>query len=215
MRELVFDCMKLYPRSFVKERQKFLFKVQDDLKTATPPVYIEAGMITPNYFQKIRSEILKDLTCTRKIPQKISPILEKIDNENSVAIHIRRGDYLSAKVNNKYPIYGMKYVDEAINILERLESNLTYFIFTDDPKWAKNNIKVDQEITIVSRKSILPWLDMELMSKCKHNIISNSTFSWWAAYRNLNPNKKIICPKKWRNDRKDISDLILSDWIAI
>ena len=96
----------------------------------------------------------------------------------------------------------------------RYASKEMSYIFSDDMDWVKNNISISNALYIDWNKSENSWQDMYLMSQCKHNIIANSTFSWWGAWLNQNPNKLIIAPKKFLNTI-ETPDLIPSDWIKL
>ena len=106
------------------------------------------------------------------------------------------------------------YYKKAIDFLQNKEKDLYFYIFSDDMDWVKNNISISNALYIDWNKSENSWQDMYLMSQCKHNIIANSTFSWWGAWLNQNPNKLIIAPKKFLNTI-ETPDLIPSDWIKL
>ena len=95
--------------------------------------------------------------------------------------------------------------------------NTHFFIFSDDLDWARDNLDfIDNKTFVELEKNIPDHEDMYLMSQCKHNIIANSSFSWWGAWLNQNPDKKIIAPKKWVNDlSRDTTDLIPKTWLRL
>lgn len=151
----------------------------------------------------------------QELDDKNKLILDDIINSNSIAVHARKGDY------SKYPNYffqanWMNYYGIAIQyILKNVEERpLKFFIFSDDIEWCKKNFMIP--CTYIENKGSDSWKDMLLMSSCKHNITVNSTFSWWAAWLNKNPNKVVITPKHWVMDRNIDSSLItLDNWIKI
>jgi len=135
----------------------------------------------------------------------------KITQSNSVSLHVRRGDYLGK--NNQY-VLPLEYYINALKILSLLKGNYVVFVFSDDIAWCKEYFPNFYFVQLDD------YLELELMSCCKHNIIANSTFSWWAAYLNNNSNKIVIAPKKWvaRKKDQDLIDrkrLILHDWIKL
>ena len=139
-------------------------------------------------------------------------IKEKILNSNAVSIGIRRGDYV--KLGNI--VCGMEYYKKSINLMNKKIDSPIYYIFSDDIEWCKKNIEISTEHHFVKQNKDTPFENMELMSLCKHNIISNSTYDWWGAMLNKNNQKIIICPKIWMP--KDIEirkNLIPSEWIKI
>lgn len=124
----------------------------------------------------------------------------KMKSENSIAIHFRKGkDYLTySKFQNTCTI---EYYRAAINIIRSHVKNPIFYVFTDNKEWVEENFH-DVEYTIINHNPAIGWgnhFDLQLMSCCKHNIIANSTYSWWGAYLNSNPNKIVISPKYWFN----------------
>ena len=135
--------------------------------------------------------------------------------KNSISIHIRRGDYLHPKFNHLYGnICTIEYYKEAITILQQKYANLHFYIFSDDISWVKENLPIVPSTYIDWNKKEDSWQDMYLMSQCKHNIIANSSFSWWGAWLNNNPNKTVICPSRFMNLNQQ-SDIVPEDWIQI
>lgn len=131
--------------------------------------------------------------------QSISDWSEKIEKSNSVAIHLRRGDF----VKMGYAICSDDYYKRAIEIIESKVSNPFYFIFSDDTEYASKLFdKIENKEIVIGNTREKSYLDMYLMSKCKHNIIANSTFSYWPALLNLNEEKIIIRPKMQTPDRE-------------
>ena len=128
-------------------------------------------------------------------------------NLEIVSIHVRRGDYI--KLQNYHLLLPKKYYDKAISLFK----DCFFIIFSDDIEWCKLNIN---SINVYFSECNQDYIDLFLMSKCHHNIISNSSFSWWGAYLNKNINKKVVCPSKWfakLGPKKH--DLILDDWLII
>lgn len=166
------------------------------------------------YFETIQNKIREAFTFSKhKMPKEYDDCLDKVQNTESVSMHIRRGDY----VNN--PMYtdicNDAYYERAVSIIREHKPNTKLFIFSNDPewcreKWGNNCIVVD---AFHGENS---YMDMALMSQCKHNIIANSSFSWWGAWLNTNPHKLVVAPKKWFNlDGADDNDIVLEDWIKI
>lgn len=169
---------------------------------------------SPKYFDDFEQEIKNVFTFdTSKLNPKSAELEAKLNNLESVSLHIRRGDYLSNSAFSM--ICTPAYYREAIRILEeRVKKNLHYIVFSDDIQWAKKNVSV-QNVTYVDwNTGSDSWQDMYLMSRCQHNIIANSTFSWWGGWLNLNPSKIVVCPDKILNNSNPI-DLYPADWIHI
>ena len=113
-------------------------------------------------------------------------------------------------------MYSSDYYNKAINFISQKIKEPVFFVITDDTEWVKNNINIPYTVYYLSDKKLPDYEEIILMSKCKHNIIANSSFGWWGAWLNLNKEKTIIAPKKWFNtDYINTKDLIPKDWIII
>lgn len=167
-----------------------------------------------DYLDSIREElqhvfVFPDLTDARDLDMACL-----MEQSNSVSIHIRRGDYLLSKNSALHVIKGLDYYHHAIERMRRLVDNPTFFIFSDDPEWVKENLSLDQAHYINWHKQDTSYIDMQLMSLCKHNIIANSTFSFWGAWLNANKGKVVMAPQFWY-DRVETQSLVPHDWQII
>ncbi|MGY3211148.1 alpha-1,2-fucosyltransferase [Mucilaginibacter sp. HD30] len=141
--------------------------------------------------------------------------LDNIHHSNSVALHVRRGDYLNTE---NISIFGnistKKYFENAISIMNGSIDNPHYFVFSNDVEWVKVNLDIKNVTYVTNNSSKDSWKDMYLMTQCKHNIISNSTFSWWGAWLNSNEKKIVICPAKYLNN-DIVSEIYSPSWHKI
>lgn len=141
--------------------------------------------------------------------------LDLIENTESVAIHVRRGDYLQAPYK---AIYGNictdEYYKKALDIVKNKFKNPTYFVFSNDMEWVKNNLKLDNAYYVDCNIGVNSPIDMFLMSKTKGVILANSTFSFWGAQLN-NFAKVIVYPQKWINKPYEVPDIFKSNWFGI
>ena len=174
-----------------------------------------------DYFKDFSLQLRRDFTY-RILSSRNSKYEELIRKENSVSMHIRRGDYVSASLTNKiHGLLSLSYYKRAIEIINADQSNPKYFVFTDDPEWARENVPaILDEFTIVDGNlgEGNSWEDMCLISLCKHNILANSSFSWWGAWLNSNPDKKIVAPENWCLDKdlnKQTKNLVPPSWIRV
>lgn len=182
-------------------------------------LYLDGYWSDLRYFDSVQETIREIFTFPKFNDSKNINLFDKISNSLSVSIHIRRGD----KVNsNFHRIHSLDYYLPAINILKNLLNyeSIKFFVFSDDIDWTKENFKsIDADFKYVSwNKGENSFRDMQLMSLCKHNINAASSFSWWAAYLNKNPNKIVITPKNMLSDayhHLEDTGLIPSDWIQI
>ena len=161
---------------------------------------------------------IKDFTFQSPFSEKSRLISEEIKQLNSVSIHVRRTDYISnIPANNYHGTCNETYYIEAMKIIGKKISNPHFYIFSDEPEWFKANIKTNFQVTFVEHnKNEKSFEDMYLMSLCKHNIIANSSFSWWGAWLNSNENKQVIAPANWFQDKtKNTKDLLPETWIKL
>ncbi len=180
--------------------------------------YLDGFWQSERYFKPIEELLRNEFSVQTKLNEKNQHFLDKIKQTNSVAIHVRRGDYVHhPNANVHHGICSLLYYEQAIAHLKKTENDMSLFVFSDDLEWCKNNFKFDLPINFVdSNDASNAHFDMHLMKHCKNAIIANSSFSWWAAWLNANPKKIIVAPIKWFNDASiDTSDLIPETWIKI
>lgn len=152
------------------------------------------------YFEKYDAEIRKDFTVRSELTEHIRPFATTILNQNSVSLHIRRSDFASKKNVLLHGIIPIEYYTNAIKEIEKHVSDINLYVFSDDIQWARDNLATRLPITFASGSiTHSPVEDFYLMTCCRHNIIANSTFSWWSAYLNKNPGKIVVAPQKWYN----------------
>jgi len=202
-------------RNYIKEKTFLFDKNYLELKDN---VYLDGYWQTEKYFTENAENIRKLFRFRNPLDKKNGAIADLIKSANSIGVHIRRGDYISNPVTNKYHGFcGIDYIEKAINYIVGKISNPHFFVFSDDVEWCRNNLKAKFPILFVENNHREEsYKDMHLMSLCKHNIIANSSFSWWAAWLNANRNKIIIAPNKWfENNFTDTKDLIPENWIRI
>lgn len=163
------------------------------------------------YFKDIKSILQKEFELKSKIKSSHQKIINEMKEENSVAIHFRRGDYLNI---NKYSnICTDEYYKKAIKIINDKVENPMFYIFSDDIEYAKSNWNFGNNVKFIDEKNN-NYEDINLMKHCKHYIIANSSFSWWGQYLSQNENKIVIAPKKWYNNNHKV-DIYMEDWIKI
>lgn len=166
------------------------------------------------YFKPVKNKIREIFTFNlTNLNKKSLKYLLEIKRENSVSIHIRRGDYLIHS-DNYGNICTLEYYMKAMHYLYKKESNLIFYIFSDDIDWVKDNLKIPTSFIVDCNKGYDSWQDMCLMSHCKHNIIANSSFSWWGAWLNKNPYKIVVAPNKWNNNIS-MKDVIPVSWVRV
>lgn len=170
---------------------------------------------TEKYFQEIKSELHADFNFSRG-DSKFEKLKNKISSdERYISVHIRRGDYLKApEIYENLQL--TQYYKEAMKYMESQVDNPVYVYVSDDIQWVKANVNDKRGIFIDANMfdEYQDWYDMCLMSCCTNNIIANSSFSWWGAWLNRNPEKIVIAPKKWLNGC-DTPDIWCNGWIRM
>ena len=179
-------------------------------------IYLDGYWHGENYFKDIRKIIIKDFTVRCEPDKRNKSMLEKIENSNSIGVHIRRKDYVSNKKTNKvHGTCSLEYYYNAIKIIEKKVRNPEFFVFSDDPQWTKANLKLKHPTIYVDINGPEKgYEDLRLMSNCKHFIIANSSFSWWGAGLSNNPNKIICAPERWFVSA-DEGDIIPKSWVRV
>lgn len=158
-------------------------------------LYISGYFADEKYFIEIEDIIRKEFTLKKPLNIENEKVLSQIKNSNSISIHIRRGDYVK---NSFFAQIPLSYYRKAVDYMENNSPNSSYFIFSDDITWVKENLKIEQKTIFVDiNDATTDYMELMLMASCKHNIIANSTFSWWGAWLNNNSEKIIIAPKIW------------------
>ncbi len=193
------------------------FRFCEDILKIEQSCYLSGVWQSEKYFKNIEIVIKKGFTLKNKPTSETKDWIKKASECNSVSIHIRRGDYVGAqKTNQLHGSCSVEYYNQAVDLICKKVDDPIFFIFSDDIDWVKDNFKIHCPVVHVSDKMIPDYEELIIMSNCKHNIIANSSFSWWGAWLNENKDKIVIAPKKWFNVKNiNTDDLIPKSWLAI
>jgi hypothetical protein len=199
----------IYDKKILVENQ---FRYNQQYLAIAQNSYLWGYWQSAKYFSDVKERIMEDFTFKNKGFEKVErDVLERIERSNSVCLHIRRGDYIN---NPTHPLCELSYYEKAIELIKTRVDEPHFFIFSDDISWCKNNLNLNENFEFVTTDA--DWKDLRLMTYCKHNIIANSSFSWWGAYLGKFAHKIVISPKVWfSDDRLDITDLKPDNWISI
>jgi hypothetical protein len=178
-------------------------------------IYLHGWWQSEKYFSTIREILLEDFVLRIPMAGYQARVAEHIQSSNSIAMHVRRLDYVTNPRTRKF--HGQlptEYYREAAERIARQISNPVLFVFSDDPESVQRELDLPYEMIFVEKGSSESGAeDMILMSLCKHNIIANSSFSWWGAWLNRNPKKMVVGPSPWFANRKsDTSDVLPVSW---
>lgn len=180
--------------------------------------YLDGYWQSEKYFKHQEKLIRGDFTLKSTLDARSEKLAAEIRGCNSVSVHVRRGDYVSnSKALEVHGACPAEYYREAASMIRARVSDLHFFVFSDDPEWTRNNVRVGGSATYVTHNSAeRNYADLHLMSLCQHHIIANSSFSWWGAWLAVNPSKIVIAPKQWfQKAPHDTSDLIPDGWIRM
>lgn len=208
--ETVYAGLETFREQHVHVHPDF-FNIKDN-------TYIEGVFQSEQYFKEFEEEIRASFIFKTQPKEKNYTLLEKIKSVNSVSLHVRRGDYVSNPETQKtHGVCSLEYYKEAIDKIDSEVEKPYFFLFSDEPEWVQQNLEINHPFEIINHnKGENSFEDMRLMSNCQHNIIANSSFSWWGAWLNDNKNKIVIAPKEWYVDKQhDTSDIIPENWLKV
>lgn len=198
----------------IKENFNYNFN-NDYLCPSKGITFYFGGWHTEKYFSSIKDRIFTELNFN--LPKDAENVIHirEIALTSSVSIHVRRGDFLNSENINLFgEVCNNAYFEKAIELIKTKISHPHFFIFSNDMEWVKIHLPKENVTYITNNIGQDSWKDMYLMSLCKHNIISNSTFSWWGAWLNKNKDKIVISPSRFL--KNDIAtDVYPDSWIKL
>jgi len=213
-------CCKINPNtSGLKIINEKFFHYDNNLNISDN-ILLKGYWQSEKYFKEIKHILLNEITPKINLSNLFIKYKSKIESCESVSLHVRRGDYLTRGNLKFHGVCSLDYYNKAIQHIKERINNPVFFIFSDDINWVKGNLMINFEKYFISNYNIFDtqFDEFFLMSKCKHNIIANSTFSWWPAWINQNSNKIIIAPINWfseSNKNVNSNDLIPDNWVKL
>ncbi len=216
-----FILYKLIRKVFIKKRTMFANKIKfnydSEVFEDNNIILYDQCWTSYKFFESVEDEVRNLFVFPDLVGSKNKTIRDEIGVTESVSLHVRRGDYLNSPVLGG--VVGVSYYKQAIQLVYRKIKKPKFYIFSDDITWCKSELGIKKEDCkfIDWNKGDLSFQDMCLMSRCKHNIIANSSFSWWGAYLNSSKSKIVICPKYWAGKASgvELSDMNMPEWIEI
>jgi hypothetical protein len=188
-------------------------------------LYLEGFWQSERYFSAGADAIRRDFSFKTPPGPENQRVLAQMEAGTAVSVHIRRGDYVhNERTNSYHGICSLDYYDEAVATLAKRVPDPRLFVFSDDIAWVKEAWKVPYPVVYVAHnQGRSSWEDLRLMSRCRHHVIANSSFSWWGAWLNPDPAKLVVAPKHWLNPESywykeyNISDkdVVPSSWLTL
>lgn len=188
----------------------------DIVKVYKSHIYLDGFWQAFNYVEPVKDILSKELAFKHPLKTEQAGVMQQIRESQSVAIHIRRTDYINTTYGSNYYIsLSLEYYTQAIEIIRSKMDDPVFFVFSDDITWCKNHLNLHVPVTFVEN-SVDDIEDLKLMSACKHQITANSSFSWWGAWLNGNRDKIVVAPEKWfKLPKAGTEDLLPEDWIKV
>lgn len=168
---------------------------------------------SPQYLEGLTAELKTEFVCRMPATGKNADLLARISSCNAVCVHIRRGDYVIKQNRNTYLVCTPQYYENAAKEMLRRAPNAIFFVFSDDIQWVRENVAMDGTVVYVDYNNPA-FEDMRLMCACRHFILSNSTFSWWAQWLGDADDKIVVSPDRWTNQNQH-PELILQSFITM
>ena len=201
------------------KQTKYLLETRSDIvpeffNISAPNIYLDGYYQSEKYFREYKADLIKQFTPNYPSEAEYESVLAEIQGCEAVAVHVRRGDFLSAQndPNPNHYLLGEQYYHNALKYVTEHLENPVFFWFSDDIDWVKQNFGERENFRFVSLHTKHADIDeMMLMKNCKHIIAANSTFSWWASWLNKHENALHICPAK----RYGNLHMIPENWVKI
>ncbi len=182
-------CRRAFAQPYYHFYEEFL-----DLPSS---VYLSGYWQSERYFLPYASAIREHLVPRAPMSDRNAALKQRTQATQSVSVHVRRGDYQKSEYASFFAVQPLAYYQQALKTLREQLDNPTFFFFSDDIAWCKQTF-ADQEAVFIDHNSgAQAYWDLLLMASCKHHIIANSSFSWWGAWLNPRPDKRVIAPQRW------------------
>jgi len=191
------------------------FPFDPDVLNAPAPACLEGYWQSEKYFLDAAPRIRSDFQLAEPMTETRQEVARQITDSMAVSVHVRRGDYVANPVISAYHgSFGPDWYEAAMTRMADTVDNPQFFVFSDDPAWARANLPQRWPIAFVEPQSDRrDFEDLHLMAACRHHIIANSSFSWWGAWLNPRDDKRVIAPQRWFNQASnDTRDLIPPGW---
>lgn len=202
------------PASYIKEAH---YHFDPAILELPDNVYLDGYWQSELYFSDIADVLRDELIVVEPPSGRNAELAHEILSSQAVSLHVRRGDYVSDPVTSQlHGTCDLGYYKRAVAYIEKYISNPVFFLFSDDPAWVRENLRLPYPMHVIDHNGEnRAHEDLRLMSMCRHHIIANSSFSWWGAWLNPSPEKIVVAPRKWFHNDIITTDLIPNGWVRI
>lgn len=177
--------------------------------------YLQGYWQSEKYFAEVKEQVRQDFQFCLPLSPEDEQWAKQIQNSNSVSVHIRRGDYLKKRRVEDYNVCSVSYYRNAVKTIQAQVEHPVFYVFSDEPEWGKaQEIFPEGTIFVSGHTGEKAYIDMQLMSLCRHHIIANSSFSWWGAWLGQQEETITIAPDTWFRNRPR-PDIIPQEWTTI
>lgn len=208
--------LPLLPRRW-RHYREMSFQFDSSVLDLTDRTYLDGYWQSHRYFEDCSDLIRFELTPIARFGVEDQKIAALIAERSAVSVHVRRGDYITnraAAVN--HGLCSIGYYQAALARVQSQVGQPNFFVFSDDPIWARENLRFPGPATFVDHNGpAAAFQDLRLMSLCDHQITANSSFSWWGAWLNTRPEKIVVTPLQWFADQRDTGSLTPDNWIRL
>lgn len=176
--------------------------------------YLDGYWQSARYFDGIRKTLLQELQPRAPMAPADQAVAARMAEGEAVSVHVRRSDYVThSRASQTHGTCSIEYYQDAFAALRQQVKNPQLFIFSDDPDWTRENLRLDAPTEYVTHNGgDTAFQDIRLMSLCRHHIIANSSFSWWGAWLATNPEQKVYAPRKWYAQMESPTHVIPAAW---
>jgi len=209
---------KWSPGSKFKFHKESTFRYQEFPEFKARSLYVQGYWQSARYFMNVADQLREMLEPKFPLSDESLQLRNEIADSNSLCVNVRRGDFTINSGLNFHGLLGVEYYQQATRILSMQNSVDRIFIFSDEPDWCEENLKLGRNQIIVSHRHAGPEFVhyLHLMAECKFFVVPNSTFAWWAVWLSRLDNPNVVAPANWfRESTFDTSDLIPESWTRL
>ena len=188
------------------------FFFDENLCNAPSHVYLDGYWQSEKHFKPVEAIIREEFTFKNGFSKNNLTLIEHIERKPAVCLHVRRGDYMRLPLHQ---VCTLAYYHRGIDYLSQRISDLEIFVFSDDIAWCQQNLSGKTPLHFVSEAGRTTRDDLQAMTRCQHFIISNSSFSWWAAWLARNPDKIVVVPERWVNITMKNDEIVPENWVKL